>query len=51
MDLGANDVLQAPSVRDTDIKRPVPLQFIAAAGAGNYRLYHGRDYIEFHRSK
>ena len=51
MDLGANDVLQAASTKDTEMKRPVPLQFMAASGAGNYRLYHGRDYVEFHRAK
>jgi hypothetical protein len=51
MDIGANDVLQAVSVKDSEMKRPVPLQFTAASGAGNYRLYHGRDYVEFHRAK
>ena len=51
MDIGANDVLQAGSVKDSEMKRPVPLQFAAASGAGNYRLYHGRDYVEFHRAK
>ena len=51
MDLGANDVLQATSTKDAELKRPVPLQFVAGSGTGNYRLYHGRDYIEFHRSK
>jgi hypothetical protein len=51
MDIGANDVLQAASTKDTEIKRPVPLQFTAASGVGNYRLYHGRDYVEFHRAK
>jgi hypothetical protein len=51
MDIGANDVLQAASTKDTEMKRPVPLQFMAASGAGNYRLYHGRDYVEFHRAK
>jgi hypothetical protein len=51
MDIGANDVLQAASVKDTEMKRPVPLQFMAGTGAGSYRLYHGRDYIEFHRAK
>jgi hypothetical protein len=49
MDIGANDVLQAGSMKDAEMKRPVPLQFVA--GAGNYRLYHGRDYVEFHRAK
>ena len=51
MDIGANDVLQAASTKDSEMKRPVPLQFLAGAGAGNYRLYHGRDYVEFHRAK
>ena len=51
MDLGANDVLQASSTKDAEMKRPVPLQFVAGSGAGTYRLYHGRDYIEFHRAK
>jgi len=51
MDLGANDVLQAASTKDTEMKRPVPLQFVAGSREGNYRLYHGRDYVEFHRAK
>jgi hypothetical protein len=51
MDIGANGVLQAASVKDAEMKRPVPLQFMAGSGAGNYRLYHGRDYVEFHRAK
>jgi len=51
MDIGANDVLQAASVKDSEMKRPVPLQFAAGSEAGNYRLYHGRDYVEFHRAK
>jgi hypothetical protein len=51
MDLGANDRLQAVSTKDTEMKRPVPLQFVAGSSAGNYRLYHGRDYVEFHRVK
>lgn len=51
MDLGANDVLQAASTKDAEMKRPVPLQFVAGSSAGNYRLYHGRDFVEFHRAK
>jgi len=51
MDIAANDVFQAASVKDAEMKRPVPLQFTAASGVGNYRLYHGRDYVEFHRAK
>ena len=50
MDVGANDVLQATSQHDAEIKRPVPLQVLAAATAGSYRLYAGRDYVEFRRA-
>ncbi|MGB8321405.1 MAG: hypothetical protein WCE52_00445 [Candidatus Acidiferrum sp.] len=52
MDLGANDLFQATSIRDAEIKHPVPLQIVAASDAGGkYRFYHGRDYVEFHRTK
>jgi hypothetical protein len=51
MDLGANDVLQSASAKDADLKRPVPLQFVAGSDAGKYRLYKGRDYVEFRRVK
>jgi hypothetical protein len=51
MDLGANDLIQTSSTKDADLKRPVPLQFTAGADAGKYRLYKGRDYVEFHRVK
>jgi hypothetical protein len=51
MDLGAHDVFQANSSRDADIKRPVPLQVSATSTAGAYRLYAGRDYIEFKRTQ
>ncbi len=51
MDLGANDVLQAASQHDTEMKRPVPLQVLASATSGSYRLYAGRDYVEFRRAR
>jgi hypothetical protein len=50
MDLGANDVLQASSQKDTEMKRPVPLQVVPSATTGTYRLYAGRDYVEFRRA-
>jgi len=49
MNLGAHDLLQAESARDTEIKRPMPLQ--VQGSSGKYRLYVGRDYIEFSRSE
>jgi hypothetical protein len=51
MDLGANDLFTASSAKDSEIKRPVPLQFLSTSEAGKCRLYHGRDYVEFHRVK
>jgi hypothetical protein len=50
MDLGANDVLQAASQRDAEMKHPMPLQVLASAMAGSYRLYAGRDCVEFRRA-
>jgi len=50
MDLGGNDVVESASVHDTEIQHPIPLQFIGSPGAGAYRLYHGRDYVQFHRA-
>jgi hypothetical protein len=51
MDLGANDLFEVRSAKDAEIKRPIPLQFVAGSESGKYRLYHGRDYVEFHRPK
>jgi hypothetical protein len=50
MDVGANDVLQVASQHDADMKRPTPMQVVAGAAAGTYRLYAGRDYVEFRRA-
>ena len=50
MDLGANDLFTVASKKDADIKHPVPLQVVASDGGG-YRLYKGRDSVEFHRAK
>lgn len=51
MDLGAHDVFQGASQRDGDLKRPVPLQIAAASAGGTYRLYTGRDFVEFRRAR
>lgn len=49
MDLGGHDVLQGASAKDTEIKRPVPLQIVSAGG--KYRLYVGREYVEVSRAQ
>jgi hypothetical protein len=51
MDIGANDLLNATSQRDAELKRPVPLQVVASSTAGSYRLYAGRDYVELRRAQ
>jgi hypothetical protein len=51
MDLGANDVFQTAAQHDAEMKHPVPLQIVTGSSAGNYRLYAGRDFVEFHRAK
>lgn len=51
MDLGAHDVFQSSSQHDGDLKRPVPLQVAAASAGGRYRLYVGRDFVEFQRAR
>jgi hypothetical protein len=51
MDVGANDVLNGTSTKDAEMKRPMPLQVLAAKDTGKYRLYHGREYVEFWRAK
>ena len=50
MDLAANNLIVAEGQRDAEMKRPVPLQVLASPNAGGYRLYVGRDYIEFRRA-
>jgi hypothetical protein len=50
MDLAANNLIESAGQRDAEMKRPVPLQIVASSTAGSYRLYVGRDYIEFHRA-
>lgn len=51
MDIGANDLFTVASKKDTDLKHPVPLQVVASSQSGSYRLYKGRDFVEFHRTK
>lgn len=50
-DLGSNNLLEISGTRDAEIKRPVPLQVLAAPEEGSYRLYLGRDYVTLKRSQ
>ena len=51
MDLGSNDLFQIASTKDAEMKRPVPLEVLSTADAGKYRLYKGKEFVEFHRAK
>jgi hypothetical protein len=51
LDLAANDLFQVGSQKDSEMKRPVPLQISAAGETGKYQLYTGRDFVEFSRAK
>lgn len=51
MDIGAHDLFQAHAANDGKLHRPTPLQIVAGTSPGVYRLYFGRDYVEFSRAK
>jgi hypothetical protein len=50
-DIGAHDQLQAAAANDASLHRPTPLQVLAGSSAGKYRLYFGRNYVEFERAQ
>jgi len=50
MDVGAHDMFQGNSSQEAELKRPLPLQVTGTSAAGKYRLYAGRDFVEFNRS-
>ena len=49
-DIGAHDLLRVAAKHDMEMKRPLPLQVVAGSD-GMFRLYHGRDYVEFRRGE
>jgi hypothetical protein len=49
MDIGGHDLFSVRSTRDVDLRRPTPLQVLSSPGGG-YRLYVGRDYVNFAQS-
>lgn len=46
MDVGGTELFHSAAQHDAGMQRPRPLQVTAAAG-GRYRLYVGRDFVEF----
>lgn len=49
-DLGAHDLIQVAAANDAKLHRPTPLQVLASSAQGKYRLYFGRNYVEFERA-
>jgi hypothetical protein len=50
-DIGAHDLLQAAAANDAKLHRPTPLQVLESGAPGKYRLYFGRNYVEFERAQ
>jgi hypothetical protein len=50
MDIGGTELFHAPVQHDPAMQRPRPLQ-VTAAGSGHYRLYLGREYVEFNAGR
>jgi hypothetical protein len=47
MDIGGHELFTAKSTRDAELLRPTPLQILASQTAHQYRLYAGRNFVEF----
>jgi len=50
MDIGGHDLFSIHSTKDASLHRPTPLQVLPAPDGTGYRLYAGRDYIDFAQS-
>jgi hypothetical protein len=50
MDIGGHDLFSVHSTRDADLRRPTPLQVLPSPSGAGYRLYVGRDYVNFAQS-
>jgi hypothetical protein len=48
-DVGGHDLLSVSTAEDAELKRPMPLQVVADAAGGGFRLYAGRKYVSFSR--
>ncbi|RZU40061.1 hypothetical protein [Edaphobacter modestus] len=46
MDIGGHDLFTTAASHDADLRRPTPLQILAAPAARTYRLYAGRNFVE-----
>ena len=51
LDIGAHDLFTTDAVSDAKFRRPTPLQVTEAETPGKYRLYFGRNYVDFERAR
>ena len=51
LDIGAHDLFTVDAVSDAKFRRPTPLQVTESETPGKYRLYFGRNYVEFQHAK
>jgi hypothetical protein len=51
MDIGGHDLFSARSGWDAALRRPTPLQVLPAPDGTGYRIYAGRDYVDFAQSQ
>jgi hypothetical protein len=47
MDIGGHDLFSVHSTKDAALRRATPLQVLPAPTGAGYRLYIGRDYVDF----
>lgn len=47
MDIGGHDLFSVRSSKDAELRRPTPLQVLPSPGGVGYRLYVGRDFVNF----
>jgi hypothetical protein len=51
MDIGGHDFFSVRSSKDAALRRPTPLQILPGPGGAGYRLYVGRDYVDFAQAR
>jgi hypothetical protein len=51
LDIGANELFTVEATSDPKFRRPTPLQVIEGEAPGKFRLYFGRNYVEFQRAQ
>ena len=51
LDIGAHDLFTVDAVSDAKFRRPTPLQVTEGETPGKYRIYFGRNYVEFQRTQ